>query len=484
MILILLLAIPAAASGLISLTRKRATAELIHGSAGIATLIAGGVVVRRVWLSQSAVSWNLLRADSLSAFMIAIVAFVGAVAGIYAIGYMRLEFDRSRFSRVRLFYALFQLFVFTMLLAVATDNLGVMWVAIEGTTLATVFLVNLHDNHTGLEAAYKYLILSSVGIALAFMGTVLMYYAAVTQVSEIGLSWTSLIAVAGRLDPAIVKLAFVFILIGYGTKAGLAPMHTWLPDAHSEAPAPVSALMSGVLLNVVLYALMRFKAVVDITAGPSFSSTWLMRFGLLSLGLSAAFLISQRNYKRMLAYSSVEHTGIVALGLGFGGYWGTLGALLHMVNHALSKSMLFILSGSILLKYRTTEIRSVRGLLKAAPWTGFAFLCGILALIGFPPFGPFISEFMIFRAGFAAHSTVLAITGISLLAVVFAGMLGSVNSMLYGASSEPLPPGDPIRWPLAPLALNIILLLALGLTLPNGVRVFFSGVLKIVGAAL
>jgi len=291
-------------------------------------------------------------------------------------------------------------------------------------------------------------------------------------------------AVANRLDPTIVRLAFVFILIGYGTKAGLAPMHTWLPDAHSEAPAPISALMSGVLLNVGLYALIRFKAVTDITAGPGFASTWLMRFGLLSVGLSAAFLVSQRNYKRMLAYSSVEHAGIVALGLGFGGYWGTLGALLHMVNHALSKSMLFILSGSILLKYGTTDIRAVRGLLKTAPWTGVAFLFGVLALIGLPPFGPFISEFIIFRAAFGAHSTAYAVAGISLLAIVFAGMLASMNSMLYGSPVAPLQSRDPVRWPLAPVALNVALLLALGLMLPLRVQEFLAGVLRVVGVSL
>jgi len=261
-------------------------------------------------------------------------------------------------------------------------------------------------------------------------------------------------------------------------------MHTWLPDAHSEAPAPISALMSGVLLNVGLYALMRFKAVTDITVGQAFASAWLMRFGLLSLGLSAAFLISQRNYKRMLAYSSVEHTGIVALGLGFGGYWGTLGALLHMVNHALSKSMLFLLSGNILLKYRTTEIREIRGLLRAAPLTGYAFLCGIVALIGLPPFGPFVSEFIIFRGGFATHSTGYVVTGIALLTVVFAGMLASVNSMLYGSPAEPWQSRDPVRWPLAPAALNILLLFALGLTLPNGLQQFLSDILKTVGVSL
>ena len=484
MIILLLLAIPALASGLIALAQRRRVMELIHAGASIATLIAGGAVAIRIWAGQPVIQWGLLRADALSAYMIAIVTFVTAIAGIYAVGYMRLEHDDSHLPRVRLFYALFQLFALTMLLAVSTDNLGVMWVAIEGTTLSTVFLVNLHDNHTGLEAAYKYLIISSVGIALAFMGTVLVYYAAAAQVGEIGLSWTSLMAVAARLDPTVVKLAFVFILIGYGTKAGLAPMHTWLPDAHSEAPAPISAMMSGVLLNVGMYALMRFKTVTDIAAGPEFTSTWLMRFGLLSVGLAAAFLLSQHNYKRMLAYSSVEHTGIIALGLGFGGYWGMVGALLHMLNHALSKSMLFILSGNIFLKYGTTEIRGVRGLLKAAPWTGFAFLCGILALAGLPPFGIFVSEFIIFRAGFAAHAVAYAVTAIALLALAFAGMLGSANSMLYGRPAEPLASRDPLRGSIAPLAFNVILLIGLGLILPIGVREFLGEVVKVLGASL
>ena len=242
--------------------------------------------------------------------------------------------------------------------------------------------------------------------------------------------------------------------------------------------------MSGVLLNVGIYALIRFKTVIDVAAGPEFSSVWLMRFGLLSLGLAAAFLLSQRDYKRMLAYSSVEHTGIVALGLGFGGYWGLLGALLHMINHALTKSMLFLVSGNISLRYHTTEIYGVRGLLKTAPWTGFAFLWGTLALIGLPPFGPFISEFIIFRSGFAAHSTPYAVTGIALLVVVFAGMLASLNHMLYGQPSGPMEARDPLRWSMVPLALNAILLLGFGLTLPAGVRAFLGQVLKTVGVSL
>src|SRR6266566_4334805 len=385
MIILLLLSIPSVASAAIMGTRRRRTMEWIHASATVVALIVGASIGTRIWAGEPVVSWSLLRADALSAFMIGIVTFVGAVAGLYAVAYMRLEFDDNHLSQVRLFYALFQLFIFTMLLAVATDNLGLMWVAIEGTTLATVFLVNLHDNHTGLEAAYKYLIISSVGIALAFMGTVLVFYAASIEVGEIGLSWTMLISIAARLNPNIVKLAFIFILIGYGTKAGLAPMHTWLPDAHSEAPAPVSALMSGVLLSVGVYAILRFKPAVDAAAGPGFARGILLALGLLSVAVAAAFLWTSSNYKRMLAYSSVEHIGLMCLGLGFGGALGTAGALLHIANHALAKSIVFLLSGRIRVAYGSAEIAAVGGLMRRMPRTGAGFLAAMLALLGLPP---------------------------------------------------------------------------------------------------
>jgi len=470
MILIALLLIPALAAGLIALLRDRVLMEAIHALAAFATLATGLTVAFRVWHDKAVISalGHLLRADALSALMVTVVALLGAIASIYGLGYIRAEFDTKHTNRARLFFSLSHLFILTMLLAVTTDNLGVMWVAIEGTTLATVFLVNLHDTHTSLEAAYKYLILSSVGIALAFIGTAFMYYTGAARSGEIAVNWTSLHAGASTLDPQVVRLAFVFILVGYGTKAGLAPMHTWLPDAHSEAPAPISALMSGVLLNVGLYALLRFKAIVDVTLGSSYSSRLLMGIGLLSLAVASAFLLTQRNYKRMLAYSSVEHMGIICLGLGFGGYWGVFGALLHMINHALSKSLLFMLSGNILLKYRTTDIRRVRGLLRASPLTGGAFLAGTLALLGLPPFGLFISEFIIFRAGLESNASV-AVIGIALLAVAFAGMLASVNQMLYGEPPDRLERGDALRWSIVPLVVNFGLLLTLGLTLSPGV---------------
>jgi hydrogenase-4 component F len=481
MMLLSLLLIPLAAAGLISFARRQALIELVHTLAALATLGIGAAIAAKVWSDAvpTAVG-ELFRVDALSAFMVAIITFLCAIASLYAVGYIRAEFDDTHLPHARLFFSLFHLFVFAMLLAVTTDNLGVMWIAVEGTTLATVFLVNLHDTRTSLEAAYKYLILSSVGIALAFIGTALMYYAGAATAGEIAVNWSALRAAAGSLNPEVVRLAFVFVLIGYGTKAGLAPMHTWLPDAHSEAPAPISALMSGVLLNVGLYAMMRFKAVVDVAVGPEFAAGLLLGLGLLSLLVAAVFLVAQRNYKRMLAYSSVEHIGIICLGLGFGGYWGVFGALLHVVNHALSKSLLFIISGNILHKYHSTEIRDVRGLLHSAPWTGGLFLAGMLALIGLPPFAPFISEFIIFRAGLESHPWAAA-PGIVLLVIVFGGMLASVNQMLYGAPPAELPPGDALRLWLAPLAANFALLLVLGLTLPQPFVLALEQVLKVLG---
>jgi hydrogenase-4 component F len=482
MTLISLLLIPLAAAGLIALTRRRVLMELLHALAAVGTLSMGAAVAAQAWNGQVlAGAGDLFRVDALSALMVAIITFLGAIAALYAVGYLRAEFDDAHLSRARLFFALFHLFVFTMLLAVTTDNLGVMWIAIEGTTLATVFLVNLHQTRTSLEAAYKYLILSSVGIALAFIGTALVYYAGAAKTGEIAVNWSALRAAAGSLNPEVVRLAFVFILIGYGTKAGLAPMHTWLPDAHSEAPAPISALMSGVLLNVGLYAMMRFKAVIDAAVGPQFTARLLIGVGLLSLLVAAAFLVRPRNYKRMLAYSSVEHIGIICLGLGFGGYWGVLGALLHVVNHALAKSLLFILSGNILVKYHSAEIRDVRGLLQAAPWTGGLFLAGMFALIGLPPFAPFISEFIIFRAGLESHPWAAA-AGVILLVIVFGGMLASVNRMLYGEPPADLPRGDALRLWLAPLGANLSLLLFLGLTLPSPFVAALEQVLKVLGA--
>jgi hydrogenase-4 component F len=406
---------------------------------------------------------GLLRADALSAWMAALVALVFALAAVEAP-------RQIPASAPRRFYPLLHLFAFTMLLAVTTDDVGLMWVAVEATTLASVFLVNLEGSRASLEAAYKYLLICSVGVALAFVGTVLVYFADVHQFGHEAhaLRWTTLLRLAPGLPGPVLALAFVFLLVGYGTKAGLVPMHTWLPDAHSEAPAPVSALMSGVLLSVGIYAVIRFKAVVDLAAEPGFTRRLLLALGLASMALAAAFLWAPTNYKRMLAYSSIEHLGVVALGLGFGGAWGIAGALLHVANHALAKSVLFLLSGRIRAAFQSAEIGAVRGLLTAMPLTGRGFFAAMLALMGLPPSGLFVSELLIFGAGFRAGHVIVAAVGLLLLLVAFGGLLRAAHGMVFGLASAPARP-EAGGWPAAaPIVVALGLLVLTGVAWPPG----------------
>src|SRR5204862_367019 len=356
MMLLVVLAVPLA--GALLLARWRGgLATAVHAVTAALTLAAALAVALAVHMDGVLTALDgFLRADALSAWMIMLIGLVDGLAATEAPRYASGPF-----------YPLFHLFVFTMLLAVSTDDVGLMWVAIEGTTLASVFLVTFERPRPSLEATYKYLLICSVGIAVAFLGTVLVYFAGIQQFGDEAhaLRWTTVVRLAPGLAPRVIELAFVFLVVGYGTKAGLAPMHTWLPDAHSEAPAPVSALMSGVLLSVGVYALLRFKPIVDVAVGPDFSRRILLTLGVVSLAIAAAFLWSTRNYKRLLAYSSVEHIGLVCLGLGFGGAWGIAGAILHIANHALAKSVLFLLAGRIRAAYRTAAIAGGRGPLTA-----------------------------------------------------------------------------------------------------------------------
>src|SRR5216117_1032008 len=484
MIILLLLSIPSVASAAIMGTRRRRTMEWIHASATVVALIVGASIGTRIWAGEPVVSWSLLGADALSAFMIGIVTFVGAVAGLYSVAYMRLEFDDNHLSQVRLFYALFQLFIFTMLLAVATDNLGLMWVAIEGTTLATVFLVNLHDNHTGLEAAYKYLIISSVGIALAFMGTVLMYYAASIEVGEIGLSWTMLISIAARLNPSIVKLAFIFILIGFGTKAGLAPMHTWLPDAHGQAPTPVSVLLSGALLNCALYGVLRFHLLAAGTLGLEFSSDLLLGIGALSILVAVPFVLVQHDLKRLLAYSSVEHMGIVALAVGIGGPLGLFAAAFHMFNHSLAKTTLFVAAGALGQRYGTLRLARMRGAFEVAPLPALGLVVGTIAITGAPPFAPFASEFGIAQAGFTGRPAALAgaVVLIAGSVLVFGGMLFHVLNVALRTAPRHLHVAS-FPFAAAFVCVPLVALLVMGIWLPPQLREAFSAVAAVLRVA-
>ncbi len=463
-----LLATPLAAAALLALVPGGRLGVLIHTLAAAGTLACGASVAVGVVRGDTVTALDgLLRVDALSAWMIAVIVVVAGLAAAEAPRY-------AREGSPRVFYPLFHLMVFTMLLAVCTDDVGVMWVGVEGTTLASVFLVNFERTRASLEAAYKYLLICSVGIAIAFAGTVLVYYAealrqhgVVEHTALQGLRWSALLALAPALSPRVLQLAFVFLVVGYGTKAGLAPMHTWLPDAHSEAPAPVSALMSGVLLSIGAYAILRFKPIVDAAAGPGFAGRVLITLGVLSLAVAATFLWNPGNYKRMLAYSSVEHIGLVGLGLGFGGALGISGALLHVANHGLAKSVVFLLAGRIRAAYGTVELAGVSGLLRALPMTGRGFLLAVLALLGLPPFGLFTSEVMIFAAGFRTGHVAATAVGLVLLVVAFGGLLRAAHGMLFGP-----PPGTgapSTGWFGAlPMAAALLALVLTGVAWPPG----------------
>lgn len=473
MSVLVLLAVPLAGALLLAALGSRGRRAIHLATAGL-TLVAAAVVVVAVARDGVVVALGgVIRADALSAWIVGLVGLVG--------GFAALEAWREPAARGRWFFPLFHLFVFTMLGAVTTDDVGIMWVAIEGTTLASVFLVNAEQSRESLEAAYKYLLICSVGIALAFVGTVLVYFGDVKALghAENALRWTALRELAPALPARLVEVAFVFLLVGYGTKAGLAPMHTWLPDAHSEAPAPVSALMSGVLLSVGLYAVLRFKAVADLAAGPGFTSRLLVAVGLASVTVAALFLWGSTNFKRMLAYSSIEHLGLVCLGLGFGGAWGVAGAMLHIGNHALAKATLFVLAGRIRTAYGSAEIARVRGLRDAMPLTSRGFLAAMLALMGLPPFGLFVSEVMIVRAGIERGHVAATVTAVALLVIAFGGLLRSLHRMLDGEAPSAV--RETSTWAsIAPAALALALLVLSGLAWPPGLAAALDRIVAVV----
>lgn len=460
-----LLGSPALAALLAALARPyRAWAGAAGALLSLLSLAAALRLAGRV-LAGATPTWGpgeMMRVDALSALLAVCVSFVAALAAWLGPGLGRdAHYSPGQARRFRIFSSLF---AFTMLAAVTANNVAVMWVAIEATTITSALIIPLTVSKASVEASWKYILICSVGIALAFVGTVLGYfdYIHLAGESESALNWTSLMVAAPAMHPRVVELAFVFILIGYGTKAGLAPMHTWLPDAHAEAPAPLSAMMSGVLLAVALYAIIRWKAVVGAAVGSTLPDRLLLVLGLASLGIASLSLVGQRHYKRLLAYSSIEHTGLMCLGLGLGPL-GAFAALLHLVNHAVAKSMMFFLSGRILDRYRTTELGGVSGLLRAMPVTGGLFAAGMLALVGLPPFGMFLSKFALVRAGFATGHPWLMAAVLALLLIAFVALLSQVHRMLYGALPDGVAVGEGSRWGLVPLGLCAVLLVAMGL---------------------
>ncbi|MEU6535347.1 proton-conducting transporter membrane subunit [Streptomyces sp. NPDC047000] len=410
---------------------------------------------------------GLLRADALTVWMLLVVGAVALIACGAAPAYLNGERAAGRAGdrAVRRYHVLVQTFLAAMCLAVLTANLGVLWVAVEATTIVTAFLVGHRHTRASVEAAWKYVVICSAGIALAFLGTVLIYYAArQAGVAEAwALDWPTLVAHADRLDPAVTRLGITLVVLGFGAKAGLVPLHAWLPDAHSQAPAPVSALMSGVLLSVAFAAVLRYRLIADAALGTGFTRTLLTGIALLTLTLAAGLLLAQRDYKRMLAYSSMEHMSLIALAAAIGSPLALTAALLHIAGHGLAKSVAFCASGRILQLTGTARIGRVRGLLAKAPPVAGAFGLAVVALMGFPPFSLFASELGIVRAGFAAGGRLGWVTSAALLLVLvaFAALAVRTARMLLGPGT-PTGESPSAAWP---LLLGLAACAALGVAL-------------------
>jgi hydrogenase-4 component F len=453
--------------------------EAIHLINISAVLILGLLVVQGVLVQGSVVARNdWLHVDALAAVFLGIVAVVSFLVGLYSIGYIRNDVRTGELDELQVcfYYGLFNLFLFTMLLVVTANNIIMMWVAVEATTLGSAFLVGIYGHRSSLEAAWKYIIICTVGVAFGLYGTILVYSDAVNFLQEPGAAvlWTQIVQNAQALDPTLLKLAFVFVLIGFGTKAGIFPMHAWLPDAHSEAPSPVSAMLSAVLLNCALLVVIRFSIILNQGIGPEFTQNIFLVFGLLSVAAAALFMYVQRDIKRLLAYSSVENIGLIVLGLGIGGPAGILAALLQVINHSLVKSLMFCTSGNILMKYQTRDLGKVKGMLQATPFTGLLMMVGALALVGSPPFNIFISKFGIISAGIASGFVWLMIACVLFLAVVFASFLRVISSSVFGELPESVAKGEFKASLLAPVAVLMVMVLVLGFYLPPQIGVLLN----------
>ena len=446
--------------------RPRSTAWL-----GVLTtaLLALDAVALAVTVTRHGPLWapgGLLRADALSAWMLLVVATVALLACWASPGYLAAAPGSRR--RTRWYGILLQLFVAAMATAVLAGNFGVLWVAIEATTIVTAFLVGHHRDRAALEAAWKYVVICSAAIAIAFLGLVLLYdagrHAGLSTVDA--LDWTALTRYADHLDPAVTRIAVGLAVIGFGAKAGLIPLHAWLPDAHSQAPAPVSALMSGVLLPVAVYAVLRVKVIADPALGTGYLRTLLAVMALATLALAALLLIAQRDYKRMLAYSSMEHMGLIALAAAIGTPLAVVALLLHMAGHGLAKTVAFLSSGHILHHHGSTRTTDIRGLAGRTPLLAGLFGLAVLALLGFPPASLFASELGIARAGTAAGLGWVTAAGFALALVAFAALIVHSGRMLLGPA--PHPAERPVAFPIGtalPLIAGLVAVAALGVTL-------------------
>ena len=426
---------------------------------------------------QAQLFWdNYVILDRASAWVILCTSIVYFLASIYAIGYMRLLDEEERLYR---FYALFAGFGFTTLVGPLMNSVGIYWIAIELTTLVSTFLVAFERVAESMEAAWKYIMIVSAGISLALLGTILFYWSGTFVLGpSYQMTWGVLSAAAPRMNPTLIVLAFLLVLVGYGTKVGLAPMHSWLPDAHSESPAPVSAMLSGALLNTAMIGIVRFLGITRAADLGQLPQLVLVAFGVLSLLIGALFIVRQQGIKRLMAYSSIEHMGVVALGFGFGGALGVAGALYHMLNHSLNKSLMFFGAGNMMRAYGTKQILDIAHVGRFFPTQGALWLAGAIAITGAPPFGLFLSEFTIMRAGLKPSFSWAVYVMAVLLIVIFVGFMNHFRCMYYGVGAAETPParGHVSAWCTAPMWLALAPLLVLGLWWPGGIWSYLTSV--------
>lgn len=418
--------------------------------------------------------FNFFYIDGLSAFFLFLISVSSVATAFYSIWYFKDDENAGFYN------FLFNIFVVSMYFVVTVNNLGMMWMAVEITTLASAFLVGYRNSKTAVEAAWKYVIICSVGITLALFGIILFYYTASTQAGIKSLNWTDLNAAGNFLDPMVVKAALIFIIVGFGTKAGLAPLHNWLPDAHSQAPTPISALLSGVLLKASFYAIIRFMIISSKSVGFSFCGNILGLFGIISLAVAAFFMLVQKDIKRLLAYSSVEHMGIISLGFYFGGKAGIFGALFHMFNHAVAKSLMFFSSGVIIKKYGTNNMHQIKGALEVIPFAASAAFLGMFAIAGLPPFSIFMSEFTVLYAGFKGGFYYSSSALLLFLAIIFGALVYHFSGMLYGKKpAEMLRVKESLGITIL-FGVMLVILLALGLHVPGFLRTLIDSASNVI----
>ncbi len=480
--IIWLLGVPLVGAILLALFGHKRWAYELNALMSLATfIVAAALTIQIINHGPMTVLNEQFFIDSFNVFLVALTALVGFTTALFSRPYMRIEQHHGKLSAnmLRLYHSMYQLFIFTMLLALTTNNMGILWVAMEAATLTTVLLVSLYRTPASLEAAWKYFILCGVGIAQALFGTILLYFAAekILGAGGTALLWTHLNELKTQLEPTVLSLAFVFLLVGYGTKVGLAPLHNWLPDAHAEGPTPVSAVLSGLLLNVALYAVIRCKVLVDGALATHLAGNLMMGFGLFSMVVAAFFLSRQKDVKRLFAYSSIEHMGLMTFAFGMGGPIATFAGLLHMTVHSLTKSAIFFTVGHAAQKTGSQLMVNIRGLVDTNPTIGWGLMLGSLAILGVPPFGVFASEFLIITTAMHEHPWATPILLVALV-VAFAAIFNRVQEMVFGETTGKRLPHPPA---LIPVFLHLALVLLLGLYIPPYLAAWYRQAAQLIG---